>query len=263
VVGHKVAVVAVVVVHLATHVEAAVGQGVVEQAIAHAGVGFTTLACDVEGDVFVQRVGAARAVTHGVQVAHAVALAGAVGVAGALAQAEVGLAAITLQVVVNLFIPPAEVVALRGTVGGAGLPAPLVPVFPAAEQTFERDGQANRSCADLQLCALFLELECGQRKAAHVKTVTALDGQVFQARRHRPAARHLQLALRQHQHADDVFFEHPDMSHGAAVAGQHKMVVVAELQGEYGGMVQAHGGNRKGLGSAGRVAQRRRPLASK
>ncbi len=236
-VGHEVAVVAVVVVHLAAHVEAAVGQGVVEQAEAEAGVFFATLAGDVERDVFVQRVGAARAVAHRVEVAHAVALAGAVGVAGALTQAEVSLAAIARQVVVDLLVPPAEVVALCRPVGGGGLPRAVVPAFPAAEEAGERNGEAHGTGGDLQLRALFLELERGQRKTAHVETVASFNGQVFQTRRHGPAAWHLQPALRQHQHTDDVFFEHPDVGRGAAGAVQDEVVAAVRLQGEYGGLV--------------------------
>ena len=245
-VGHKVAVVAVVVVHLAAHVEAAVGQGVVEQAKPYVRQAFVLLARfagDVERDVFVQRVGPARVVTHGVQVLHAVTLAGAVGVARAFAQAEVHLATLALQVVVDLLVPPAEVVGLGGAVCRRGAPCALVLAFPAAEETLQCDGEAHVAGGDLQLFGVVCQRKRGQREAAHVEAVTPFHGQVAQARRHRPAAGHLQLALRQHQHTHDVFFQHPDMGDSAAGAVQDDVVALVGLEGEVGSLIETHGGS--------------------
>ena len=241
VVSHEIAVVAMVVVHLAAHVEAAVGQGVVEQAEGEACVFFTALAGDVERDVFVQRVGSARVVTHRVQVLHAVALASAIGVTRTFAQAEVHLATLALQVVVNLLVPPAKVVGLGGAVCCRCAPRALVLAFPAAEESFQCNGEAHGAGGDLQLCGIKCQRKRGQRETAHVKAVTAFHRQVAQARRHRPAAGHLQLALRQHQHAQDVFFQHPDMGDSASGAVQDKVVALAGLKAEGGGLVETHG----------------------
>ena len=118
-IGFEIAVVAVVVVQLLAHVEGAVGQRVVEQAEGQLAF---LLPGQVERDMFVQRVGRTRAIAHRIDVAQAITLAHAIGVAGALADAEIHLVALTLQVVVYLFVPPAEVVGLRRPVGGHHLP---------------------------------------------------------------------------------------------------------------------------------------------
>ena len=101
-VGYEITIVTVVVIQLLAHVEGAISQRVIEEAERDL-VGL--LIRQVERDVLVERIGRTCAVAHGVYVAHAVALPHAVGFPCPLAQAEVQLVGLALEVVIDLLIP--------------------------------------------------------------------------------------------------------------------------------------------------------------
>ena len=145
---------AVVVVEFLAHVERAIGQCVVEQAERDFG---RLLPGQVERDVFVERVGRARAVAHRIDVAHAVALPQAVGIAGAFPKAEVHFVGLAFQVVVHLVVPPGKVVGLRRTVRCNADPCLAVTDFPATEEAGAGDGQTDLCGDDRNLVGVFFE----------------------------------------------------------------------------------------------------------
>ena len=233
----KVAIVAVVVVQLAAHVKAAVGQCVVEQPEAGGVLGVPR---HVERDVLVQRVGRACAVAHRVDVAHLVALVGAVELAGALAQAEVHLARFAAHVVVDLLVPVTEVVSLGGAVVQHGLPLACATDLPRAEAPRQRNGQADLAGLQAQRVGIGMQLERRQREPAEVSAIPPSDGRIIAARGDRPRGRATQVTVRQHQHTDDVFFKHEDFNRSASAAGQAKAIAFLRLEFESGGMQHGH-----------------------
>ena len=182
--GDEMPVEAVVVVELAAHVEAAVGERVVEEAEAGRRL---RLPRDVERDVLVERVGGARAVAHRVDVAHLVALVGAIERTGALAEAEVHLAGVAHDVVIHALVPPAEVVRLRpAIVAITRCQAPSCRHVPRAEAAVERRRSgATRGCLRRRPCRRSPDsVNGGAREAAHVAAGRGLRA----ARRPSPGA---------------------------------------------------------------------------
>jgi hypothetical protein len=130
--GDEAAVRAVVVVQLLAEVEHAVRKRVVEQAERQP---LVRPGGDVEGDVLVERIAGAGVVAHGVEVAQAKAPPGAVHRARALAKAQIDLARLAAQVVMNPPVPPAEVIGLGRTVLGGGSPDLSVADGPGTEKS--------------------------------------------------------------------------------------------------------------------------------
>ena len=228
---------AVVVVQLAAHVEAAVGQRVVEQAETGA---VLRVPRHIERNVLVQRIGRTCAVAHRVDVAHLVALVRTVELTSAFTQAEVHFARFAAHVVIDLFIPVAKVVGLGGAIVQHRLPLASSADLPRAEATRECNAQADLAGLHVQCVGVGLQCKFRQREPAEITSVTPFERRIFGARRNRPRGRATQVTVRQHQHTDDVFFEHEDFNRSASAAGQAKSVAVLRLEFESGGMQHGH-----------------------
>jgi len=99
-----------IVVQLATHIEPAVGQRIVEEAKAALCVRPPR---HIKRNVFIERVGSARAIAHRIDIAHFIALARTINRSGTLAQANIHFTALAFDVVIDPGVPPREVVRLR------------------------------------------------------------------------------------------------------------------------------------------------------
>ncbi|MGF6984924.1 hypothetical protein QFZ99_004401 [Paraburkholderia atlantica] len=229
--GDEVPIVTVVVVELTAHVEAAIGERVVEQAKARRRL---RLPRHVERDVLVQRVRGARAVAHCVDVAHLVALLRAIERAGTLAEAHVHFVAALLDVVIHARVPPAEVVRLGLAIAHHAMPRAFVQDVPCAGAAFERDAHAYARGFDHDMAGCVVHRERRRRKAAQVAALAAFERHVVRAGRDRPRARAVRFAVRQHEHADDVLGEHEQFDAAVRLRAQHDRVGrgVASVRGE-------------------------------
>src|SRR6516162_4038678 len=124
--------------------------------------------------MLVQRIRCSRVIPHRVDVNHAITLTCAVSRACAFAEAKVHLICLTLQVVINAFIPPTEIVALGGSIRGREMPMPSLHGFPLTKKSFEFYRQAHNGCCNLQLSQRLSKLERRQRKTFQVEAISPL-----------------------------------------------------------------------------------------
>ncbi len=191
--GDEVPVVAVIVIELAAHVEAAVGKRVVEQAESCRRL---RLPCHVEGDVLVEGIRGACAITHCVDVAHFVGLVRSVERTGALAEADIHFAFATFDVVIHALVPPAKVIRLRLPIAHHALPRRVVQDVPRAESTVQRNRQTDARRFNHNLLSVGRYVKSGWREIAHVAAIAAFERNVVRARRDGPGPRTMRIAVR-------------------------------------------------------------------
>ena len=224
VIGLEIAVMPVIVVQFLAHIQGAVGQGVVEQAEGQATLLFPG---QVKGNVLVQRVGSAGAIPHRVDVAHAVALTIAVGVTRTLAEPEILLVPRAREIVINLVVPPAKVVALRWAVRSHLHPAVGRWHFPTAEESNALDGQAQARRGNDKLLIGFAERIVRRREARRIEAVAPVDRNIVRTGRDRPGPGKAQPArARLHQDTEEIRFKHKNMDDMRGIAGKGQVIAL-------------------------------------